>query len=107
MKKISKKMKEEMKEEAICKHCIVKRKGRSEEFDERKIYSSCYAACLSAKIPHTEAEKICDNVSKEVKVWAHKKVMMTSEEIFKKTTGAIKKHDHKAAYLYETHRDIA
>ena len=107
MKKISKKMKKEMKEELICKHCIVKRKGRTEEFDERKVYSSCYASCLAAKIPHAESEKICEKVSKEVKMWAHMKVMMTSEEIFKKTVQSIKKYDHKTAYLYETHRDIA
>ena len=104
MKEISKK---EIEKEMVCKHCIVKRKGHTEEFDERKVYSSCYSACLTAKIPHTEAEKICDNVSKEVRIWAHKKVMMTSDEIFKKTVQSIKKHDHKAAYLYETHRDIA
>ena len=56
---------------------------------------------------HIAAEKISDAVSKEVRVWAHKKVMMTSDEIFKKTVAAIKKHNHKAAYLYETHRDVS
>lgn len=90
-----------------CKHCIVKRKGHSEEFDERKVYSSCYEACLAASMTHAEAEKICDKVAKEIRMWAHKKIMMTSEEIFKKTVNAIRKYSEKAAYMYETHRDVS
>ena len=97
----------EVEKEMVCKHCIVKRKGHTEEFDERKVYSSCYASCLAANIKHEEAEKVCDAVSKEVRMWAHKKVMITSDEIFKKTVQAIRKHSEKAAYLYETHRDIS
>jgi transcriptional regulator NrdR family protein len=104
MKKATKK---EMENEGVCKHCIVKRKGHSEEFDERKVYSSCYSACLSAGMSHIEAEKLCAKASKEVREWAHKKVMITSDEIFKKTVSAMKKHNHKAAYLYETHRDVS
>ena len=104
MKKTTKK---EMEKEITCRHCIVKRKGHTEEFDERKIYSTCYAAGLTAGLKHDEAEQMCDKVCKEMREWAHKKVMMTSEEIFKKTTQAIKKHNHKAAFMYETHRDIA
>ncbi len=105
MKKTTKKG--EMEEEAMCKHCIVKRRGETEEFDERKVYSSCYASCLSASIPHMEAEKICAKVTTEIRSWAHKKVMMTSDEIFRKTIQALKKHSTKAAFMYETHRDIA
>ena len=91
----------------ICKYCIVKRRGHVEEFDERKVYASCYAACLSAHITHAKAEKICEKVSKEVKTWARKKIEVNSSEIFKKAISAIKKHNEDAAFMYETHRDIA
>jgi hypothetical protein len=62
---------------------------------------------LSAGLKHEEAEKLCENVSKEIRIWVHKKVMITSDEIFKKVVQTIKKHNHKAAFMYETHRDIA
>ena len=90
----------------ICKYCIVKRRGHTEEFDERKVYASCYAACLSSHVPHMEAEKICEKVSKEIKTWARKKKQADSLEIFKKVISAMKKHNKDAAFMYETHRDI-
>jgi transcriptional regulator NrdR family protein len=104
MKKITKK---EMEKEMTCKHCIVKRKGHTEEFDERKIYSSCHAAFLSTGMNSGAAEKNCDKVCMEIRKWAHKKVMMTSDEIFRKAVAEIKKHSPKAAFMYETHRDIS
>ncbi len=100
-------MKQKIIEGAKCKYCIVKRKGHTEEFDERKVYASCYAACLSSHVPHMEAEKICEKVAKEVKAWVRKKISVTSDKIFKKTTAAMKKHNEDAAFMYETHRDIS
>ena len=94
-------------EGAKCKYCIVKRKGHSEEFDERKVYASCYAACLSSHVPHIDAEKICEKVAREIKFWARKKKAVKSEDIFKKVIAAIKKHNKDAAFMYETHRDIS
>ena len=96
-----------MKKGQICKYCIVKRRGHQEEFDERKVYASCYAACLNTQIEHTKAEKICGKVSKEVKTWARKKKIVDSSDIFRKTIDALKKHDKDAAFMYETHRDIS
>jgi transcriptional regulator NrdR family protein len=91
----------------VCKYCIVKRRGHEEEFDEKKVYASCYAACLSAHIEHMKSEKICDKVAKEIKAWARKKRAIDSTEIFKKTIATINKHDKNAAFMYKTHRDIA
>ena len=94
-------------EGAKCKYCIVKRRGHQEEFDERKVYASCYAACLNTQIEHIKAEKICEKVSKEVKTWEKKKKIVDSSDIFKKTITAMEKHDKNAAFMYETHRDIS
>ena len=94
------------KKAKVCKYCVVKRKGHIEDFDERKIYASCYAACLNAHVPHTEAESICEKVSGEMKKWAMKKKSADSTEIFKQTVSAIRKHHEDAAFMYETHRDI-
>ncbi len=86
--------------------CIVKRKGHEETFDERKIYASCYSACLGAKIHPTEAEEICEKVANEIRSWIHGKGCIESSQIFKKAVNAMKKHHKEAAYMYETHRDV-
>ena len=101
------KMKQKIIEGAKCKYCIVKRKGHAEEFDERKVYASCYAACLSSHVEHNAAEKICEKVSKEIKTWATKRKYADSSEIFKRVIAAMKKHNKDAAFMYETHRDIS
>ena len=94
-------------EGAKCKYCIVKRRGHTEEFDERKVYASCYAACLSSHVEHKAAEKICEKVAKEIKTWARKKKTVQSDEIFGKVTAIMRKYDKNAAFMYETHRDIS
>ena len=86
---------------------IVKRHGHTENFDERKIYASCYSACLSAHRHHAHAEKICENVSRDIKRWITKKEEVTSHQIFLETIKLIKKYDKNAAFMYETHRDIS
>jgi transcriptional regulator NrdR family protein len=86
---------------------IVKRKGNKERFDERKVYASCYAACLSTHMQHQEAEKICRKVTSEVKKWITKKKVVTSHQIFLQVASTIKKHHKNAAFMYATHRDIS
>lgn len=91
----------------VCRHCIVKRKGHVEEFDERKVYASCYAACLNTQLKPQEAEKICARVSRGVKAWARIRREVSSQDIFHRVIAEIKKHDKDVAFMYETHRDIS
>ncbi len=86
---------------------IIKRQGHKEKFDERKVYASCYAACLSTHMERTEAEMVCERVCKDMKQWITKKKEVTSDDLFKQITRAIRNYSHKAAFMYETHRDIS
>ena len=86
---------------------VVKRKGHEEAFDERKVYASCYAACLNASLHSSKAEKICERLTKEIKFWFKSKKTVTSNQIFKKVTVVLKKHDENASFMYETHRDVS
>jgi len=86
---------------------IVKRKGHEEHFDERKVYASCYAACLGTRMKHIEAEKICENVCKDMNVWVAKKGEINSTQIFQEMVKVIKRYHKEAAFLYQTHRDLA
>lgn len=86
---------------------LVKREGHLHIFDERKVYASCYAACLSAHVKHMEAEKICEVVAKGVRIWIRSKKKVTSDQIFKEVGRMMKKYDKDAAFMYLTHRDIS
>ena len=89
------------------KACIVKRAGHEETFDERKLYASVYAACLSAHVEDKKAEKIADKVAKAVKKRVTTKVCVDSSQIHKQAFAALNKHDKNAAFMYDTHKDIA
>ena len=85
---------------------IIKRRGHLEKFDERKVYASAYASCLSASVNVIEAEGISEKVTFRVKKWLRTKKRISSDEIFKQIVNALKKLNNDAAFMYETHRDI-
>ncbi|MAG47704.1 hypothetical protein CL617_03790 [archaeon] len=85
---------------------IVKRGGQKEKFDVKKVYASCYYACLTTHMEKKDAEKICDKVSKEVNKWIKNKKEITSENIFKEVIKILKKHSKDSAFMYKTHRDV-
>lgn len=86
---------------------IIKRKGHKEPFDERKIYASVYAACLSAGIKKEEAEVTANLIAREVKIWIDEKAEVTSGAIFKKAGEELKHLNKDATFMYKTHRDIS
>lgn len=86
---------------------IVKRKGHSEMYDERKVYGSCFFACRNAHLSEQEAEAICEKVSAKVTKWIKERKVVSSNEIFRFLAEELKKHHEDAAFLYETHRDIS
>lgn len=86
---------------------VVKRRGHLQEFDERKLYASIYAACLAAHIEHEEAESIAGLVSREVKKWVDEKEKVTSDEIFNQAGKELKHLNEDASFMYTTHRDIS
>ena len=96
-----------MEKPKICKICIVKRKGHSEEFDEKKVYGSVYAACMAGDLHEKGCEKMAGKISKQIKKWADKKKSIDSKEIFGLAVRLLKKENKEVAFLYETHRDVS
>lgn len=86
---------------------IVKRKGHTELYDERKVYGSCFFACRNAHLSVGESEQICSKVTAQITKWIKKKKLVTSDDIFKALINELGKHNEDAAFLYETHRDIS
>ena len=89
------------------KQTIVKRKGHTEDFDNRKIYASAYAACLSVNMHHGEAELVAEKVSVEIEDWLGNKEQVTSKSIFEKVTESLEVLNPDAAFMYKTHRDVS
>ena len=91
------------KEGQKCRKCIVKRKGHTEEFDEKKVYGSVYAACASAHYGEADCEKTADSVTKAIKKFAKSKKSMQSSKIREKINAELKKKDKELAFFYEQH----
>ena len=89
------------------KTILVKRRGHEEHYDERKVYASCYSACLGTHLTPVEAEQICSLVSKEVTKWIRTQKEIDSEAIFRQVVVVLKGIDKDVAFMYETHRDIS
>lgn len=87
---------------------VVKRKGHTEDFDERKVYASVFAACMNIRMSEQEAELIAEKVSEEVKAWFNgQNEAVTSEQIFSKVIQELQHLNEAAAFMYTTHRDIS
>lgn len=89
-------------------HCIVKRAtGLCEGYDERKVYGSTYAACYVVRMGEKECEQIANEVAKRVTRFVHKKKEVSSKMVAREAAKELRKRNKHAAFMYETHRDIA
>ena len=86
-----------------CRQCVVKRKGHTEDFDERKVYASVYAACASAHYEEMECEKIAEKLTKKIKRFIKSKKQAESSEIRRRIENELKKQDEELAFFYEQH----
>ncbi len=86
---------------------IVKRMpGHTEPYDERKVYASVYAACLSVRTPAGEAELTADCVCRALLPWVNSKTEVTSLDIRHQASTHLKVYNPDAAYMYRRHRII-
>ncbi len=83
---------------------IVKRSGRTEAFDERKLYASIYAACLGVREPVGAAELIAERVCADISEWIQPKSEVSSDDIRVHATKSVKQLNEHAAILYAHHR---
>ena len=60
---------------------IVKRRGHNERFDERKVYASAYATCISAHYPEIKCEKIADEITRKIKDFIKNKKQVQSKHL--------------------------
>lgn len=86
---------------------IVKRAKHTEEYDERKLYASVYAACVAVRVSPGEAELVARQVCQDVGSWLEDKHEVTASDIHRQAAKNLKAYNPDAGYIYETHRDIS
>jgi len=85
---------------------VVKRRGKKESFDEKKLYASVYSACKEVDMETQACEHLAGRISNEVKHSLHGRADVTSTEIFGLVIQKLAKSNEAAAFMYETHRDM-
>lgn len=87
-------------------HIVKRMPGISEPFDERKLFASIYAACLSVSNHSGEAEITADRICKDIVPWLQSKTEITSNDIRHQASKFLKLYNPDAAYIYLHHRII-
>jgi transcriptional regulator NrdR family protein len=82
---------------------IIKRKGKKENFDEKKLYGSVYAACASADYSEKKCEKTAGEITKKVRSFLVNKKQINSMEIRKKIHQELIRISKELAFFYEHH----
>lgn len=86
---------------------VIKRTGRKERFDEKKIHRSAYNACLGSEMDVETAKKISQDVVREIRNLAKGKKEINSNVIFNRVKKILAKHNKECAFMYETYRDVS
>ncbi len=85
---------------------VVKRRGHTEKFDERKIYASVYEACHVDGMKTEKAEKIASAVTNAIKKKLEKLDTVSSHALHAQVVKELKKHHADVAFMYEHHKNI-
>lgn len=82
-------------------HIVKHTKNHSEAYDERKLYASIYAACLSVRTPSGEAELTASQVCRDMIPWLGKKEEVTSADIRRVAAEHLRIYNPHAALMYK------
>lgn len=88
-------------------HIVKRSPGHSEPYDERKLYASVYAACLSVRTPAGEAELTAERVCKDVAIWLNTKPEITSADLRRKASDHLHAYNPAATLIYKHHGIIS
>jgi transcriptional regulator NrdR family protein len=85
---------------------VVKRRGKLEPYDEKKVYSSIYNACMDCALGERKSEPIAKEISAEVTKYVKGKKDVNTSEIFGLVLQRLASISEPAAFMYQTHREI-
>ncbi len=83
---------------------IVKRKGHAEPYDQRKLYASVYASCLTVRVHAGEAELVAERVVQDVESWLAKKHEVTANDLRVQASKHLSAYNTEAGWMFTHHR---
>jgi transcriptional regulator NrdR family protein len=86
---------------------IVKRKGKQEKYDSRKIYGSVYSAALNCEYGERKSERIAEKVTGKLNAWVRGRRVISSEKIREMVIDILGKIDKDVALMYKHHLDLS
>jgi transcriptional regulator NrdR family protein len=86
---------------------VIKRKGKEEAFDHRKLYASIFAACSVIRMKDQEAEMIADKVTSLVEKEIKHDSFVAAEKVHKVVVSHLRQINADIAYIYDNHKDIS
>ena len=104
MKKSKTKQKKNVSRTPPKQVAIVKRHGHTENYDEKKVYASCFAAALNCHYSEQEAERIALETLGKVNVWVVARELVSAEEIRQHIISSLP--DEDVALMYRHHLDL-
>ncbi len=84
---------------------VVKRRGKTEPFDETKLFGSVRAACMECKMGEKESEAVAWRIVGEIKKFLKGRTEVNSTEIFGLVIQKLARENEPAAFMYQTHRE--
>lgn len=85
---------------------IVKRRGHTETYDQKKVYASVFAACQSVREPAGSSELIAEKVVSEVNKWIEKKHEVTANDIRRQASKHLTVYHPDAGHMLAHHRVV-
>lgn len=85
---------------------VVKRRGKSEEFNGEKLFSSVFSACMECELGEREAKIIANMTLDAVRKRFSSVNEINSTEIFGAVIEILAKEHEAVAFMYQTHRDM-
>ncbi|MDD5172340.1 MAG: ATP cone domain-containing protein [Candidatus ainarchaeum sp.] len=85
---------------------VVKRKGKKEVFDEKKLYASIFAACQECGMENEKAEHVADRIVHELESHLKDRQEVNSTEIFGFVIEKLARINEAVAFMYQTHREL-
>jgi len=86
---------------------VVKRRGKTEPFDDKKLYASIYSACKDVNMDTQKCEGTAAKVVADVKAHFKARKEVNTTEVFGAVIELLAKHHEAAAFMYETHRELS
>jgi transcriptional regulator NrdR family protein len=85
---------------------VVKRRGKTEKFDDQKLFNSVFSACRECELDERESKIIANSTVESLRTHFKNVEEINSTEIFGAVIEILAKEHEAVAFMYQTHRDM-